>query len=105
MGVFAITTFAMTNAQVLAAEKGGAEGKSISVLEGKCGEGKCGALRVRQMMDKDDDGQINRKEYIGWATQVASTEFDKMSTGSASVSADKVFDYYEDLQQQISDTE
>ena len=99
MGVFAITTFAMTGAEVLAA--GESPEKSISVLEGKCGEGKCGTLRVRQMMDKNDDGKINRKEYLGWAKSVASDEFDKIASGSASVSAEKVFDFYKELQEQV----
>ena len=105
MGVFAMTTFAITDAQLFAAGEGGAEKKSISVLEGKCGEGKCGSLRVRKMMDKNDDGVINRKEYVGWATTTASTEFDKIASGSASVSAEKVFSYYEELQRQSEEGE
>jgi uncharacterized low-complexity protein len=36
--------------------------KGISVLEGKCGAGNCGSQRIRQMMDRNADGKINRDE-------------------------------------------
>lgn len=77
---------------------GGAQGKSISVLEGKCGEGKCGSNRVRQMMDKNGDGRIDRTEYTNWSVQRANTsaeqanaEFDKMAHGADSVSAEDAY--------------
>jgi len=38
--------------------------KGLSVLQGKCGAGKCGSKRIRQMMDRNADGRINRDEYV-----------------------------------------
>ena len=84
------------NTAVMVAEAGG--GKGISVLEGKCGAGKCGTQRVRQMMDKNSDGQIDRDEYISWSNAIANREFDKMSKGSASIGADDVFEHYRSLE-------
>lgn len=105
MGVFAITTFAITDTPVFAAGEGGMEKKSISVLEGKCGEGKCGAERVRKMMDRNSDGNIDRGEYVAWSASAASSEFDKITSGSSTASAEKVFSHFESLQQQVSEGE
>lgn len=74
-----------------AAAGSGDPGKSISVLEGKCGEGKCGSKRVRQMMDDNGDGRIERSEYTAWATRQAEAEFDEMAGGAESVSPDDAF--------------
>ncbi len=68
-----------------------AGGKSISVLKGKCGDGKCGTARVRKMMDSNGDGSINRSEYTEWAVRMANSEFDKISEGSNVTTPDDVF--------------
>lgn len=83
-------------ATIMVAEAGGQKG--ISVLEGKCGAGKCGAQRVRQMMDKNADGRIDRDEYVSWSSSVANREFDEISKGSAAVGADDVFEHYRSLE-------
>ena len=65
--------------------------KGISVLDGKCGSGKCGSQRIRQMMDRNGDGRINRAEYINWASAQAGAEFDDIAKGANAVDADDVF--------------
>ena len=65
--------------------------KHISVLEGKCGNGKCGTARIRQMMDNNNDGRIERDEYVGWASRQAGMEFDNMSHGGSSVTPDDAY--------------
>jgi uncharacterized low-complexity protein len=72
--------------------------KGISVLEGKCGSGKCGTQRVRQMMDRKADGQINREEYVSWAGAQAGNEFDEIAKGRAAVGADDVFKHFQSLE-------
>lgn len=74
------------------------EKKGISVLEGKCGTGKCGTQRIRQMMDRNADGQINREEYVSWAGAQAGNEFDEISKGGASVGVDEVFKHFQSLE-------
>ena len=74
------------------------EQKGISVLEGKCGSGKCGAQRVREMMDKNADGSIDRDEYLAWSTAAAEREFDSIAKGSAAVGPEDVFDHYRSLE-------
>ena len=71
--------------------------KGISVLEGKCGSGKCGTQRVRQMMDRNADGRINREEYVSWAGAQAGDEFDEFADGGASVGAERVFEHFRSL--------
>lgn len=83
-------------ATIMVAEAGGQKG--ISVLEGKCGAGKCGTQRIRQMMDKNADGQIDRDEYLSWSSAVANREFDQMSKGSATVSPEDAFEHYRSLE-------
>ena len=84
------------SSRILLAEAGG-KTKGIGVLKGKCGEGKCGSQRVRKMMDKDGDGQIDRKEYIAWSTAQAESEFDKIAgEGGESATADDVFQNFFD---------
>ena len=53
--------------------------KGLRVLEGKCGEGKCGTLRIRLMMDLDHNGYISRQEYVTWAAAQADSEFDRIA--------------------------
>ena len=72
----------------------GAPKKSISVLEGKCGSGKCGASRVRQMMDENGDGSIQRAEYAGWAARQAGAEFDRMARGRDAISPDEAYENF-----------
>lgn len=72
--------------------------KGISVLEGKCGTGKCGTQRVRQMMDRNADGRINREEYVSWAGAQAGAEFDGFADGGASVGAEKVYEHFRSLE-------
>ena len=72
--------------------------KGISVLEGKCGSGKCGTQRVRQMMDRNADGKINREEYVSWAAAQAANEFEKFADGGSAVGADKVFEHFRSLE-------
>ncbi len=72
--------------------------KGISVLEGKCGAGKCGSQRIRQMMDRNADGKINRDEYVSWAAAQAANEFENFADGSGSVGADKVFEHFRSLE-------
>lgn len=83
-------------ATLVVADAGG--NKGISVLEGKCGSGKCGTQRVRQMMDRNADGQINREEYISWAGAQAGNEFDEIAKGGAAVEADDVFKHFQSLE-------
>lgn len=71
--------------------------KGISVLEGKCGGGKCGSQRVRAMMDKNDDGRISRDEYVSWSSRIANEEFDKFAGGAADAGVDDVFEHFESL--------
>lgn len=74
-------------------------GKSISVLEGKCGEGKCGTVAIRQQMDKNRDGMINRQEYMDWATKMAATEFDTMDTNhDGNVDYDEFFEHFQEAE-------
>lgn len=73
--------------------------KGISVLEGKCGSGKCGSVRIRQMMDRNGDGRINRDEYVNWAATQAATEYDDLASGAASISADDVFKSFLEFQE------
>lgn len=68
--------------------------KEISVLEGKCGGGKCGSSRVRRMMDSDGNGTISRSEYTGWAARMASDEFDAISKTGGEAPAKDVFDFF-----------
>ena len=75
--------------------------KSISVLEGKCGAGKCGTSRVRQMMDRNADGMISREEYVGWSTSQAADEFDKFAGNKGAVTADDVYQHFLSLTQGI----
>ena len=75
----------------------GDEKKGISVLEGKCGSGKCGSQRVRQMMDRNGDGKINREEYVDWAVRQAGNEFDGFASGKDAVSPDDVYKHFESL--------
>ena len=70
---------AMQLAQMTGASKGG----KINVLNGKCGEGKCGGKRVRQMMDSDKNGQISKQEYVGWVTTMAGEEYDQMDANDS----------------------
>ncbi|MDJ0739639.1 MAG: hypothetical protein QNJ91_07975 [Gammaproteobacteria bacterium] len=74
-----------------------ADDKGISVLEGKCGSGKCGTQRIREMMDRNADGQIDREEYVSWVAAQASSEFDRFAGGSAAVGADAVFEHFRSL--------
>jgi len=74
------------------------EKQGISVLEGKCGSGKCGAERVREMMDANADGSIDREEYVAWSTAAANREFDSIANGSATVGPKDVFDHYRSLE-------
>jgi len=73
------------------------EKKGISVLEGKCGSGKCGTQRIRQMMDRNADGQINREEYVSWAEAQAGNEFDEIAKGDSAVGVDEVFRHFQSL--------
>lgn len=75
-----------------------ADRQGISVLEGKCGAGKCGAERIRQMMDRNADGKIDRDEYVSWANAQAVNEFDKFAGGAAAVDAHEVFEHYQSLE-------
>lgn len=88
-----------SSATIVVAEQGGA--KSISVLEGKCGSGKCGSARIRQMMDRNADGKINRDEYVSWAGAQAAKEFEEMAGGKASIGAEAVYQHYLSLTQGI----
>jgi uncharacterized low-complexity protein len=81
---------------IMVAEAG--KEKSVSVLEGKCGSGKCGTQRVRQVMDKNGDSKIDRDEYVSWSSAAANREFDSISKGSAAVGADTVFEHYQSLE-------
>ena len=72
--------------------------KGISVLQGKCGAGKCGAQRIRQMMDRNADGKIDRDEYVSWANAQAVNEFEKFAGGAAAVDAHEVFEHYQSLE-------
>lgn len=72
--------------------------KGISVLEGKCGSGKCGTQRIRQMMDRNADGKINRNEYVSWVTAQAGNEFDTFAKGADAVGADDVFEHFRSLE-------
>ena len=72
--------------------------KGISVLEGKCGAGKCGTKRVRQMMDRDADGKIDRGEYVSWVTSQAVKEFDGFADGKGAVDAHEVFEHFRSLE-------
>jgi len=74
------------------------EQKGISVLEGKCGSGKCGAQRVRAMMDKKADGSIDRDEYLAWSAAAAEREFDSIAKGSERVGPEDVYDHYRSLE-------
>lgn len=85
--------FASDNSTIIVVAEHGAD-KSISVLEGKCGSGKCGSARIRQMMDRNADGKINRDEYVSWAGAQAAKEFEEMSDGKASIDADAVYQHY-----------
>ena len=76
----------------------GSEKKGISVLDGKCGAGKCGTQRIRQMMDRNADGQINREEYVSWAGAQAGSEFDEIAKGGASIGVDEVFKHFKSLE-------
>lgn len=87
------------SATIVVAEQGTA--KSISVLEGKCGSGKCGSARIRQMMDRNADGKINRDEYVSWAGAQAAREFEEMSEGKGSIDAEAVYQHYLSLTQGI----
>jgi hypothetical protein len=77
---------------------GDSEKKGISVIEGKCGSGKCGTQRIRQMMDRNADGLINREEYVSWSAAQARSEFDEMAEGGAAVGADEVFKHFQSLE-------
>ena len=81
-----------SSATIVVAANSGSKG--ISVLDGKCGSGKCGSPRIRQMMDRNADGKINRDEYVSWAGAQAAREFDDMAKGKSSVSADEVYQHY-----------
>lgn len=83
-------------ATLLVADSG--EEKSISVLEGKCGSGKCGSQRVREMMDKNGNGRIDRDEYISWSAMHAGNEFDKFSDGEAETGVDAVYEHFRSLE-------
>lgn len=76
---------------------GSGEEKGISVLEGKCGSGKCGSQRVREMMDKDDNGRIDRDEYISRSAMQAGNEFDQFAGGAADVGAEDVYEHFRSL--------
>lgn len=71
--------------------------KSISVLEGKCGAGKCGSQRIRQMMDRNGDGKINREEYVSWVTAQAGVEFEEFAQGKSAVGVDEVYEHFRSL--------
>lgn len=68
----------------------------LSVLEGKCGEGKCGSLRVRKMIDTDSDGTITRQEYVAWGVRTSNREFDRIAGSGDSASPEKVFNSFEE---------
>ena len=93
--------------------------KGISVLEGKCGSGKCGTQRIRTMMDVNSDGMIDRDEYVSWSADVAqreydrlhdrekyvswsksmaNQEFDEIAKGEPEIGADKVYEHYRSLE-------
>lgn len=93
-GVFAVT--ALSSGYAVA-------GEGISVLDGKCGAGKCGSNRVRTMMDSNSDGQIDRSEYVAWASGQASREFDAMSHGKAAISSDDVYKHFEAWQSSLTE--
>lgn len=61
------------------------EGDGINVLEGKCGEGRCGSVRMRQMMDGDRDGFVSKKEYHGWINKQAGSQFDRLDVNEDGV--------------------
>jgi uncharacterized low-complexity protein len=87
---------AADGATIVVADSG--EQKGISVLEGKCGSGKCGAERVREMMDKNADGSIDRDEYLAWSADIAGREFEEMAKGSAAIAPDDVYEHYRSLE-------
>lgn len=67
--------------------------EGLSVLEGKCGEGKCGTLRIRLMMDLDGNSVISRDEYVTWAAAQADSEFDRIAgLHGSNASAESVFE-------------
>jgi uncharacterized low-complexity protein len=72
--------------------------KGISVLEGKCGAGKCGTQRIRQMMDRNGDGKISREEYVSWVSAQAGVEFEEFAKGEGAVGADEVFEHFRALE-------
>lgn len=90
--------FGLTDAGAATVVVADAGKKGISVLEGKCGSGKCGSQRVRQMMDRNADGQINRSEYVSWAAAQAGNEFDDFAKGGAAVGADAIYDHFRSLE-------
>jgi uncharacterized low-complexity protein len=72
--------------------------KGISVLEGKCGAGKCGTQRIRQMMDRNGDGKINREEYVSWVSAQAGVEFEEFAKGRSAVGVDDVYEHFRSLE-------
>ncbi|MEN8167439.1 MAG: hypothetical protein ABFR65_08190 [Pseudomonadota bacterium] len=67
----------------------------VSVLEGKCGEGRCGSVRVRQMMDGDSDGRISRHEYNQWINRAAGSQFDRFDINEDGVIAPNEMSYFD----------
>lgn len=67
----------------------------VSVLEGKCGEGRCGSARVRQMMDGDGDGRISRHEYNQWINRAAGSQFDRFDINEDGVIAPNEMSYFD----------
>ena len=73
--------------------------KGLTVLEGKCGEGKCGTLRIRVMMDLDSNGFISRNEYVTWAAAQADSEFDRIAGAHNQTSTpEEVFDRFKSME-------
>jgi len=78
------------------AKCGGKSEKAVPTLEGKCGSGKCGSARIRDMMDSNGDGRIDRSEYNAWSMKQSNAEFDRMAAGAESVSPDQAFQTFLD---------
>ena len=60
--------------------------------------GRCGSQRVREMMDRDGDGSIDRDGYIGWASTQAGRDFDSFAGDRGAVEAGRVYEHFRSLE-------
>jgi len=70
----------------------------VSVLEGKCGSGKCGSQQVRQMMDGDGNGVISRREYNQWINHAPGSQFDRIDVNEDGIISESEMIYFETTQ-------